>query len=473
MKLQKRALALLLAVLFLLGCFPSLGVTAETVAKRDDGATLFTEYDALYVKEGLVMLLSAYDHAKAGLVQEGGAYTGWINKVNGTVATLHNYTDANAANNIWWKTRGDKGIGYDLTAAQHGSGWVTGAQGLNAYLYLGDAIVDVSRDYTVEYASSLLRVSENGVQVNKGGDFHNTASNAEKFGAWGTWIYRLDRADSLRPTYNPDGLGAENYGNSTTEVWTVSAWANSPSAKTTSNVITVDLKENNSFRDFYANGETRSYTSTNGNVYSQMSIKQNNSQAYNTVITSATEFWMMRNCANTTYAVRVYDRALSAEEVKYNAAVDTAAYYDLDVSILALFDFDADDLQKTCFVDLATYGDDLTDTSELQAIVDAAVVEAASSEYGDDYALSLEAEGRQISKDGDSLRIWASVKSFDNVSKLGMAIVFKQDGEVIYSGKGETQTAFRSITTELGSISAESLNAAGLYAAAVTGFALG
>ena len=59
MKLQKRALALLLAVLFLLGCFPSLGVTAETVAKREDGATLFTEYDALYVQKGLVMLLSA------------------------------------------------------------------------------------------------------------------------------------------------------------------------------------------------------------------------------------------------------------------------------------------------------------------------------------------------------------------------------------------------------------------------------
>jgi hypothetical protein len=44
---------------------------------------------------------------------------------------------------------------------------------------------------------------------------------------------------------------------------------------------------------------------------------------------------------------------------------------------------------------------------------------------------------------------------------------------VIYSGKGETQTAFLSITTEFGSISAESMNAAGLYAAAITGFAAG
>ena len=83
------------------------------------------------------------------------------------------------------------------------------------------------------------------------------------------------------------------------------------------------------------------------------------------------------------------------------------------------------------------------------------------------------AEGYQISKDGTALRIWASVKTFDGVSKLGMKITFKQNGEVIYSGKGETQTAFLSITAEDTTIAASSLRVAGLYAASVTGFAEG
>jgi hypothetical protein len=104
MKFSKRILVCLLAVAMLLGCFPSLGATAKTAAKSNAGAGLTTAYDAIYVQDGLVMLLSTYDQAKAGLVSEGGMYTGWTNKVDGTVATFHNYTDAShSANNIWWK----------------------------------------------------------------------------------------------------------------------------------------------------------------------------------------------------------------------------------------------------------------------------------------------------------------------------------------------------------------------------------
>ena len=83
------------------------------------------------------------------------------------------------------------------------------------------------------------------------------------------------------------------------------------------------------------------------------------------------------------------------------------------------------------------------------------------------------AEGFQVAKDGKALRIWASIDGFENVSKLGMTITFKQDGEVIYSGFGETTTAFLSVTAGDATITAEELGAAGLYAASVSGFAEG
>ena len=75
--------------------------------------------------------------------------------------------------------------------------------------------------------------------------------------------------------------------------------------------------------------------------------------------------------------------------------------------------------------------------------------------------------------DGDALRIWASAATFENVHKLGMEITFKQSGNVVYSGKGETKTAFSAIVSEGNTISASSLGVAGFYAASVTGFAPG
>ena len=461
MKLQKRALAFLLAVMLLLGCFPSLGVTAEVVAKSDAGAELFTAYDELYVQKGLVMLLSAYDQAKAGLVSEDGIYTGWTNKMDGTVASLHNYTDSsNSANNVWWKMRTGKGIGYDLTEAQYrnGSNNNPNAPGIKAYLYLGNGIVDVTKDYTVEYASSLLRISNDGVQAENGGNYYNIASSTEKFGAWGSWVYLLNQGGALRSTYFPSSP-KDGYGSVHTPVWDISTWSNDPSVKTSSNVISVDVAADTSFRNFYANGELRSfYYSGNGNTYTQMSIKQNYNASYKSVITTSTEFWLMQNCANTLYAVRVYDRALSEEEIAWNTLVDIAAYVGADVSVLAA----CGEEQRLL---IATETDALTFASSKEDVESAI---AASI-----FACAPVAEGYQISKDGDALRIWASMVTFEDVSKLGMTITFKQNGTVIYSKSGETTTAFASIRANGEELVAEDYALAGYYAASVKGFAAG
>ena len=428
MKNSKRVLACFLAVTMLLGCFLSIGVTAETTAeparKNAVSAELTTAYDKLYVQEGLVMLLSAYNQSKAGLVMDdNGMYTGWTDKMNGTVAAFHNYTDANSANNIWWKLRDGKGIGYDLTEVQYrnGSNSNPNAPGIKAYLYLGNGIVDVTKDYTVEYASSLMRISVDGVQQENGGDYYNIASGTEKFGAWGTFVLKLNNAaDSLRPTYNKYSL-TEKYGERDTPPWNIPVWANDPSVKTSSNVISVDVAQDTSFRDFYANGEH----------FTWMSIKQNYDQNWKSVITDSAEFWLMQNCANTLYAVRVYDRALTAEEIEWNTFVDIAAYVGADVDALAGIS-EAQKVSLSAIVEEAN----LSYTSSKAAVED---VIARSTIY------VTEALGYQKSNDGTSLRIWATANldTIWDADKLGMEIKVTGDAEKVLSG--ETERVFLSV----------------------------
>jgi hypothetical protein len=121
MKLTKRAFSLILALVMLVAaCSVVIGINvgaAQDAGTLDDTATA---YDKLYVQDGLVMLLSAFDQAKAGITADAnGNFATWNNKVKGgTDATFYNYVDsANAANSVLWKNRSDKGVGYDLTAA--------------------------------------------------------------------------------------------------------------------------------------------------------------------------------------------------------------------------------------------------------------------------------------------------------------------------------------------------------------------
>ena len=51
-------------------------------------------------------------------------------------------------------------------------------------------------------------------------------------------------------------------------------------------------------------------------------------------IVNVGDFYLMRNVANTTYAVRVYDRALTEREIRRNKVVDVWAYTGVNVEAL-------------------------------------------------------------------------------------------------------------------------------------------
>ena len=334
MKITKRALAFLLAVVMLVAAFPIAVSTAAVEAKEssilDDTATA---YDKLYVQDGLVMLLSAFDQAKAGITtDEGGNFKTWNNKVKaGTDATFYNYVDAeNAANSILWKNRTDKGVGYDLTADQQGTSGRT--VGMNAYLYLGNGIVDVAKNYSVEYSAIWLGTSADGVQT---AGTANLSSHNEKFGAWGSAVFG-NFANYMTFCYNANGLNGD-FGNDT-QIFRSLIWKGGAKVQTVSNVMTLNADKTSAHRDVYANAaKDGGTTQANGHAWMTGSIPGSNT-VVKTPITNSTEFWLTQNMANTTYAVRVYSRDLTVSEIQRNTLVDVLAYHSVNVSGVAFFD---------------------------------------------------------------------------------------------------------------------------------------
>jgi hypothetical protein len=159
------------------------------------------------------------------------------------------------------------------------------------------------------------------------------------------------------------------------------------------------------------------------------------------------------------YAIRIYTDDLTAAEKAQNYAVDLMAYFGLDVRGFAA----AAEAKKTAVYEaFAAYTfNDADKVAEMQTAIDAAVAGIPV------------AEGVQVSNDGTALRIWASMDTAENVSKLGLTVVFKKDGVVVSEKSGETNTAFKSITSAGKTVTAEELRAELLYAAVVKGIPAG
>jgi hypothetical protein len=162
----------------------------------------------------------------------------------------------------------------------------------------------------------------------------------------------------------------------------------------------------------------------------------------------------------TVYAIRIYSDTLDPAQMKQNHAVDLMAYFELDVRGFAA----AAEAKKTAVYDAfasKTFEATEQEVAEMQAAIDAAVAGIPV------------AEGVQVANDGTALRIWASMDTAENVSKLGLTVIFKKDGVVVSEKTGETNTAFESITSAGKTVTAEELRAELLYAAVVKGIPAG
>ena len=371
------------------------------------------------------MLLSAFDQAKAGITtDEGGNFKTWNNKVSiGSDATFYNYVGSDAANSVLWKMRSGKGVGYDLTAAQQGTSGRT--NGMNAYLYLGNGIVNVAGNYSVEYSTIWMGTSEDGVQT---AGTANLSSHNEKFGAWGTTIFG-SFSNYFCFAYNANGLNGD-YGNDT-QIFRSLIWQGGAKVQTVSNVMTINAAKTSAHRDIYANAtKDGGTTQASGHAWMTGSIPGQNT-AVKTPITTFTEFWYAQNMANTTYAVRVYNRDLTPAEIKQNTVVDVLAYHGADVSAVADFsEFVMDAVFANCDISKFAYS---ASAQDVQNAFDAAVASAI---------LIPSAEGYQKGTNGTSLRLWMSVNEAvlvdsNNVTALGVDIAVTGDAEKSLSGSTE------------------------------------
>ena len=318
--MTKRALAMLLVLVTVLTVFPvmtSTAVAEEPESVLDDTATA---YDAWYVQNGLVMLLSAFDQEKAGITVADGLFASWNNKVKGGTDAAFYQTAT-----VTWKFREGMGVGYDLTVAQVADSDL----GKSLRLDLGTGIVDAYSNFTVEYFANVMRASENGAYVS--GSAYNTNVNNEKFGPWGTWQFSMESSDDQsRCHYTANVLGDYGHNNAIQNfdpsgyilnLWNkvmVDGVATADFPKSVSSVI-LNPSATQSSRTYYLNGNL---------------VKTFNRKS-DALISGANAFFVMGGVGNTTYAVRVYNRDLTEAERLQNLFVDVAAYVGADISGLS------------------------------------------------------------------------------------------------------------------------------------------
>ncbi|MBQ5791750.1 MAG: hypothetical protein IIW19_03485, partial [Clostridia bacterium] len=207
-----------------------------------------------------------------------------------------------------WKALANGGIGYDMTQSE-----LTNGKANNTYLDLGNAVVDPYQNFSVEYVTKLKRTSD-GVNDN-----HNTGHSTEKFGIWGSWSFRAASWRLLYHDYGKEnhwGHGVGWYGDANfTSASSIVTVANRMSAYLSGGKVDCS-------RYIFANGVQKSATT---NVVASGKGK------YNEV---CYDFYLMLNVANETYAVRVYDRELSNDEILRNSVVDRWAYNGITVNSL-------------------------------------------------------------------------------------------------------------------------------------------
>ena len=365
------------------------------IAKWAAEEIVATDYDKLYVQDGLVLLTTAFGN-DASLDLANGV---WYNKAENGVT--------NVKINGTWNALANGGIGSTATTSA--------GSGKGNYLSF-NGVVSTLGDFTVEYFASLKVMHKYAELV------------TQKFGDWGDFFYQQN---DVRQLYNQTnswtnymhGFGVLS--GKTYEVNTATA--------TTAHVIDNESKETNSYRTQYINAvipnpdkNTQNHLDIDGRMGTKGDTVRKNYQ-------ENPNFWIARNLTSEVYAIRVYNRALTAAEVKLNAAVDKLAQNGVDVSELAKYDNEY--IVKTSLATaLNANGFD-----EMQAIVDAAAIEAAR------LAGIPVAIGYQKGNDGTSLRIWATINSVtvENATALGMDIVVT--GDVTKTLGGETTSVFSSV----------------------------
>lgn len=350
--MKKRILSGLLALLMLAALIPVAAVSAETTGTEGNTAGSYADY---YVKDGLVALYDAFDSSRINLVT--GAWVPTVGTENAQI-----YGGAKSESNpAGWYMDAAGGVGYRFTSlndyiGNSSNGWLGIRR--NYGINLADSFAGLA-DFTVEttaifagltdaegnhiFTQNKSNAEENYSQYNA----HDGGKSAFRFGmlqslsfiaprkVWDSttesWIYYGNANDSLVNRWHysyaagNDGskvkqIAAENMVNqlkSPKATFTLT-WTRQETGNTGDSETAVQYWQ-------YMNGgawKNPSLTVAEVNKYAELQkayADANDGKQYDD---AASPFSLFNGYPATVYTIRVYNRALSAEEIKANRAVD-------------------------------------------------------------------------------------------------------------------------------------------------------
>ncbi len=290
------------------------------------------QYDELYVKDGLKILLTAYDHSEKVINLVGGTGT-WMNKIandDGSFAKFpivgvvkdFAFTKEDGSiyeGNTGWHRVDGAGIGYEATLKQL-------QQGQNNYVDLG--IENLPNNHTVEMIFDPYGAYLDGTET-----YRPDSNVAERWsyivsignlGVYSKHTVAKGAGVSVAPhdtfycAFQKDAL----WGQPDTQVVRPSIDGMSLNTK---NVVTLSVYRKEM-------GSTQVTVENGYDVYVGDTALVQASISSDLLETRGSEFKVMRETPGTLYAIRVYDRVLSDDERAQNHFADVCAYYKLDLT---------------------------------------------------------------------------------------------------------------------------------------------
>ena len=327
--MKKRITSLILAVVTVFALIPAMAFSATA---EDAAATTPEAYNALYVQDGLTMLLTAFDAASAAAYQASGK---WASRVGSAEATLigsgwkagengglyFNLAGQDAGNEIgemWGSHKLDMGIAnlpaedFTLEMVVNPIGYTVNADGKTQLVASANGTSTYGMETHLGFIIGPLRTNSFPSLGSSSGDVNSPLSNRVNSFAnnESRWIYGDGVADwGNQGMKQPWGFKNENVLAYTGAAFTWTLTHDLDDAKTD---FTYELSRNSAVQWTLARGDD-----TTG-AY----IAANDTQP----------FWLFRSFPTTMYAVRVYNRVLTAEERNWNHFVDILAYAGIDLS---------------------------------------------------------------------------------------------------------------------------------------------
>ncbi|MBO7169627.1 MAG: metallophosphoesterase, partial [Clostridia bacterium] len=332
---MKRIISFFLLAILLVTAIP-ITATASAVMPTEEVRALKTDYDKLYVKDGLIALYTAFDASEAASVV---STQRWENKLDATGAT--DATVFETVDGTW--TMGEKaGFGYTWALADYSKSTLKAAINLPAsYASMDDFFVEASYAFhpltdssSVNYYANLAGIRLEYMAAVAFPSYSTVyATNAHCI----RWV--LTGSGTLSHGSKGDGttlLSSGNVGSRYLMYWDVAA---QNAYRTNANVaagLTHYLSKVTNTENA-VQGSTAAYVTydityntgrNDGSVYSipakvtydqYCGMKLNDSKVGH--------FSFFNNFPAEAYAIRVYDRVLSEEEKQHNHLIDLLAFY--------------------------------------------------------------------------------------------------------------------------------------------------